>query len=483
MDELAAALRLCDEAAVWRSPCLLYELRDKDWQPRWLLSAMGLAVALGQPEAEWVVTNETAREVTLASRAEARGYQLVRKEVCPSLFQAVRPQPWRLAPKSDTFVLRTANRERWAEIVRSNLLLGNDRLRLLGLAPPSGAGIASPVEPTSTEASLFLVRVEGLSAFLREKWQADPEIEVFYPAPAEPRLLLPWGYEYPLRDKFDFAASTEEHLWFVTADGQWLRTTAVWTDLYDHLAVQDLALEIATWAPAERGEKVEIELRLEPSEAQERPQLWVLAEEERPALEALLREASEAELDRLRIAFLEDGPGGRRFLLHEVGLGVAPPPLRATRAFFAPFPDEGLYLPVGQRLTPLLSRAKLVEALRLDREALTLIEPGGRGGPCACPANLRVWKVSREALRPIHEVVDYFIAEALEEVRALERQTVFDFETPLERAADRPTVSPKGREQRRWKSVWAWLRSGLWSVVCGLWSVVCGLWSRRAERP
>lgn len=451
MDELAATLRLCDEAAVWKSPCLLYELRDADQQPRWFLSAVGLAVALGQPEAEWVVTNETATELTLASRAEARRYHLVHKGFYPSLFQAIRPQPWRTPPRPDTFVLGTASRERWTEIVRSNLLLGNDRLRLLVLAPPAEEGAAASVEPRSPEATLFLVRVEGLSAFLREKWQAEPEVEIFYPAPTEPRLLLPWGYEYPLVDKFDFTASAEGDLWLVTAEGQWLRTTATWSDLYDHLAVQDLALEVATWLPAEGVEKVDIELRLEPSEAQERPQLWVLAEEERPALEALLREASEEELARLRIAFLAEETGRRRFLLHEVGLGLAPPPLRAGRPFFAPFPDEGLFWPVGQRLTPLLSRAKLTEALRLDRETLTLIEPGSS-------AHLRVWKVSREALRPIHEIVDYFIAEAVEEVRALERQITFEFEAPLEGAVAGPAVPTPGRRWKGWKGLWGWLR-------------------------
>jgi hypothetical protein len=118
-----------------------------------------------------------------------------------------------------------------------------------------------------------------------------------------------------------------------------------------------------------------------------------------------------------------DGGGDPVYLIVE-RLGVAgrvPPPMRGGAGYYARLPEEQLYLPVGRRVAPLLSRRGLVDALGLGRDHLTLLDAGPDG-------KVLVTRVPRAALGLVPEMVDYLAGEAATDVQALLGVPRFDFD-------------------------------------------------------
>ncbi|HIE50835.1 MAG TPA: hypothetical protein EYP85_03670 [Armatimonadetes bacterium] len=427
LEELYAALRQCNRAEAWRAPAAVWRLRGPQGETVWLLQVSFWSPAM----AVWTLKKADEREVVLEGGEGLETFAVEERWEAASLFEAVRLEPWPYPPAGEVLYLWLP-RERWAEVIRSNLLLGNDQMQFV------------PIKPDRV-----LLRVVGLSPFLREKWRQDPDLGLFYPAGDE-HVLLPWGFTYPLREKFSFLSAAEGERWLVTPDHRWWHLPpAQLRDVYEVLRVNELNLQVAELQPGEAMEPVAIDLQLEETETTERPQVWRLTEREREALEELLAQAPEEELDRLQVAYLQTAAGERFYLVVERSPTGIAPYLRAGRAYFARYPEEHLYLPVGTRLRPPLGRRACIEAFALREEVLTLVERGKEGG-------LQVWRVPRSALRPLREIVDYFLGEMVEEVRALERQIIFEFEQEPA-GPEEEQIAPTRRLP--W---WKWLR-WLWT--------------------
>ncbi|NUP99023.1 MAG: hypothetical protein HUU35_04105 [Armatimonadetes bacterium] len=391
-DDLLAALRLCDDPETWRLPTIRYAFRGGQ-ETAWLLRFEQCPAGLpAEPVSAAVSANEV---VVTRPEGELRG-PLESELAAPSLLQAVPLVPWSGSSPAVVFV-RLATRELFREVARASLMLGNDKMRYL----PLGEG-------------RYLLRVEGLSAFLREKWRDEPGVELFWPIDPDSRALAPWGLSFPLVDKLQLLSGDDSLFWLLERDGRWRQLQGALADIYERVEVDPGRLLTSELIASDDAPTVRVELRLEPSEAREQPQLWWLGPDERPALEHLLREAGEADLNQLQVAVVVEPDDRRSFVVVErlTTPGRLAPPIQGGRVFFARLPVEHLYLPLGQRLAPLLSRRSLIDALGLGDDHLTLVTPAEN-------SRLRVSRIPRGALRPLPDLLDYFAAESGEAVRAL----------------------------------------------------------------
>lgn len=400
-DELLAALRLCDDPASWSRPTERLELQGEDGQTAWLLATEG---AVGGVKPEPFELRSESPELQLQSRGETHLYQVVERRRATTLLQAVPLVRGATEPAAVTIV-RVGTPERFVEVARDNLMLGNDRLGYL----PLGDGPA-------------VLRVEQQSEFLAAKWSGADELELYQPSPDDPRLYTPRGLVYPLADKLRLLPGDDDDCWLVDRGGEWSHLRGPWHDIYERISISDSNLEVRELAVAGAVPRLRINLRLTPTERSEPPQLWILDPTEREVLARLLREATEQELNHLEIGYLSDPSGGVSLVIAERHGSVVrlSPPLHGGRPFIARLPAELLYLPSGTTLQPLLSRRSLIEALGLDETHLTVVERAEGNG-------LKVLRVPREAMRPLLDVVDYLAGEAADDVEAVLDRVVFDF--------------------------------------------------------
>jgi len=318
------------------------------------------------------------------------------------------------------------------ELAQACLMLDNDRLRYL----PLGGG-------------RVLLRVEQLSAFLLRRWQAEPGLACYTPAASEPRLLQPWGWRFPLPDKLAFVESADEVLCLLSPEPPWTIVRGRAEDIYERLTIDPGRLDAVTVAADEDLPRIEVSLRLEPAERREPGRLWWLAADQEPLLERLVAEASEDALSGLQIARLGGEVGGF-VVVARPGAQLSPvPALLHAPAWAARLPDEHLYVPVGHRLAPLLSRRSLIEALGLRDEVLSIVSVRADGG-------LLVQQVQRALLRPLAAVADYRIARAKEPIGALLAEVTFDFDLTAESPGE-DDAPPAAARVSLWQSLRRWL--------------------------
>ncbi len=420
-EELYAALRFCDDPDAWRRAADLWALRDGD-QRAWLLRAEPLPGVPGTP----------ARSDGERVLAGEREWRVVERRARPTLVETVPLAPEPSRPSAAVYAVMPGPSFR--DAARDVLMLGNDRMRYL----PLGDG-------------RILLLIEELNEFLRARWAESEDIALYRPAEAEPRVLLPWGFGYPLADKLHFVGADEHQLWLADDEAPWRRLNGPPADIYERIQVDPGGLERRELPAADEVPTITVALRLEPSEEAARPQLWWLAEGDRPALEQLVREASEAELNNLQVAAVSDAGRPAWLVAERLGIGgQLTPPVHGGRAYVARLPVEHLYLPVGLRLAPLLSRRSLVEALGLGEDHLTLLDVAPAGG-------LRVQRVPRSALRPLSDLALYDAGAAADEVEALRQQVVFDFGLDLP-VVEEPGEQPPAPERAGlWASFMKWL--------------------------
>lgn len=383
-EELWAWLRLCDIPRAWTSPTRRLELAGTT---AGVLEIEGEPTGLGDgPE---VTVNGERVEVA----GEPEPLLIARVTAWPTLVQAL---PWRPAtePAEVTCaVLETP--ELFRQLARECLLLDNDRLRYA----PLGEGRS-------------LLRVEDLNAFLATKWERLPGVRLYQPDPLEPRALLPLGWRYPLSDKLAFGLGEGDHLWLADETTPWRLIPGPLADIYERLEVDPGGLTTVAVEAVDDLPVIRVELRLEPVGERDRPRLWWLDETERTHLEELLREATEEELGNLQIAPVRVADRTGYLLLERLSeVTRLAPPLRGGRAYTSRPTAEGLYLPVGRRLAPVLSRRSLQEALGLGEGHLTIVDE--------TPEGLALTRLNRSALRPVLEILDYFAATAPEPLTAI----------------------------------------------------------------
>lgn len=411
---LYAALQLCDDPAVWGAPATVWAL-TRDPEPAYALHT----------EAPGLGAGATAEVDDHYAVVDGEQYPIAARHAAPSLLQAVPLVPSPEAGTPELVYLCYADGDAFRRAAGDCLMLGNDKLRYLALGE---AGV---------------LRLEAPSYFLLAKWRNDPRLSCYHPSAAEPRLLVSAGWGHPLPDKLQLAGGEGEELWLVDADGSWRRLAGSFTDLYERVVVGSDGFAVEPLTPAGEPPALTVKLRLQPAERHDRAQAWRLAAADRPRLERLLHEATEAELNNLLLACVRDGDGTGFVLVERLNAAArAGLPLQGGRAYAARLPEEMLYLPVGTSLQPLLSRRTLVEALGLGEDHLTLVDAAADGG-------LRLTRLPREWFRPLLQVIDYFAGEAAPEVRAVADQVGFDFD--LEAVEEAPAAAPAPASWwRRW---------------------------------
>lgn len=418
-DELCATLRLCNDPGSWRQPVCRTRLESDSCGPAWLLDCREPLVGL--PIQDVVVRSEGER-VTVRLGEESSDWRRCAVDQLPNLFRAVPLVPRRVDRVPQVLYLLIADAGQFVELARANLMLGNDRLACAAL-----------------DDGRVVLRVEGMSAFLAEKWLDAEGIETLAPSTGESRLLLPLDSDWPLPDKLPLLPAGETELWLVSRAGEWRSFPAVLEDIYERIAIRASDLGIEPLRPTDAPE-ITVELRLVATERRDRPQLWWLEGSEREVLERLFREASEAELNNLQMAALVDSGGRRCYVLVERhgALTRLEPPLRGGRPYVARLADDLLYLPVGYGIEPLLSRRSLVETLGLADDHLTLIDRDG--------ARLKVTQVPLAALQPVVNLVNYAAADAAEALAALDATVSLDLDLDL----SEPAAMPPEPWWRRW---------------------------------
>lgn len=390
-DELVAALALLAEPAAWQRPVRRLRLATASGEPAWVLVAA--SPLAGLPAGPAVNAQPGAVEVDGPNGPTA--YVVEATDDLAHLAQAV-PFVAREPGATGRTYVEVPDEDTLGEVVRSILVLGNDRVALLGL-----------------EGGRALVRVDGLNTFLWTEWARRDDLRLYEPATGQPRLLLPAGWDHPLGAHLDLGAGRE--LWLAEEHGRWRRVGGALRDVYDHLRVEAAGLHAEILRPSTDPPRVSVALRLEPSQGAERPGLWRLEAADRPVLEQLLSEAAEAELAALQAAVVQvpGRPGPTIVLVERPGAAAsAPLSLAGVAAYVGRLSAEHLYVPQGFRLAPVLSRRGLVDCLGLSEQHLTLIEPEDE-------AHIRLWRVPREGLRPLVELVDYLVGEAEPEVARL----------------------------------------------------------------
>jgi hypothetical protein len=402
-EEMVASLHLLDDPALWRAAVRRVRLEAAGRPPAWLLQPTAPGPELSSPG---VRLRRLGRD--LAADWGEGEIVFTPGEVLdlPALVQAVPLAPQAAPAEGGACFIETPDATWFREVVKSNLMLGNDRLACLSL----GEGRA-------------LTRIEGLNAFLSQRWSAEPELVRYQADPVEPRLLTPWGWGYPLADKLRLLGGGQD-LWLVDREGCWRAARGPFTDVYDHLALDAAGLGLEPASPAGELPRVPVALRLEPTDGDERPQLWRLDGGGDGILERLVAEASEAELNNLQVAALSVGEPPATVLLVVERLGGPsrlPPPIAGGRAYYARLPEEQLYLPVGRRVAPLLSRRGLVEALGLAPDHLTLLDLDEA-------ERLRLTRVPRACLGLTTDLVEYGAAQDEGAVRGLLGAVRFDFD-------------------------------------------------------
>ncbi|MBI5832319.1 MAG: hypothetical protein HZB16_08450 [Armatimonadetes bacterium] len=419
-EELVAGLSLISDPAAWQRPARRVQLLGPEGQTAWVIQSETPVPGAG---ASVGALSREGERIVVRTREAERVYGVAEVRDLAALGQAVPLAPRRGEPASTTYV-EISDGQRFREAIRQNLMLGNDQIGVLVVA----GGRA-------------LLRVERLSGFLREAWLADPALTLYQPSTEQPRLLLPWGWDHPLARHVRVAGDRD--FWLVDKQGAWNRVSGGFRDVYDHLSLDPEGLRTETWTAATALPRVQVALRLEPTDSADRPTLWRLAPADRPALDRLLSESAESELATLQAACLDVGDRGEPtiFICERPGTtNRMPPPITGGQAFVGRLATEHLYVPVGLRLAPFLSRRGLVETLCLADDHLTLVEPGEG-------ETIRLLRVPRSALRPVVDLVDYLVAEAETEVASLLDTVRVDLD--LDAA---PDDSSKGGDGRR--SLW-----------------------------
>lgn len=425
--ELAAALALCDAPEAWRAPARRIALTGEHGEEGYVLQT---PAALPGVRPGGVRGASEGDRVRFRSGDREALYQAADVTDCPTLWQAVPLQPAPPPPSEGVTWLAVPDQAAYREAVCAALLLGNDALGCL----PLEAGA--------------LLRCERLSAFLAAKWAGRPGWQRYYACATEPRFLLPVGWDYPLAAKLALAPAEHDYC-LMEPDGRWRWVRGRFEDVYDKIALDAGPLGGAPLQPAAELPRLRVELRLEPADTRERPRLWRLGADQRAQLDRLLALASEAELENLSLAAVQDSTGAVAWFLLDTltGQSRAAGVLEGGRAWFARLPDEHLWLPVGTRLVPLPSRRSLIDSLALREDRLTLLDDAGDGA-------IRSLRVPLSAFRPLADLLDYETAAAAEEVEALLAAVTFDFDlaadplAPAETGSGRKTKSKNGFWQR-----------------------------------
>jgi hypothetical protein len=255
---------------------------------------------------------------------------------------------------------------------------------------------------------------------------------------AAPRVWVEFGYSHP------FAAQLrvpEEQLLLLRAPRHWLALEdSPFQDVYDIVEFQ-LPKVPAGWNETSPQEKIAVPLKLAAGNAADVPELWVLRENALDQLDAFVRDADAALLQRLTFAIATDAGGNRIAVLRTRPSKLPPPALALEHALgYKPFWKlPNLFLPAGKRLHPTLRRDTVRRLLADDPDQVVWLHPDSAGG-------FTPESVPDAAFRSLEDWIDYVIETNQSLLAAWIEATRFDFDQFICVEPSAPKPKPPGDE-------------------------------------
>ena len=326
--------------------------------------------------------------------------------------------PWK-TPRPEarqTVVFWLHNADLLTRLVGDSMALKNDRIRYATVND-------------GKRASSLLVRIEEPSVYLLQLCQEAfaKEITLYYPD--SDGLFLPWGHDYPLIDLWSKHARQtpgDAGSWrFFDADGQVKSVAPVrWEDIYDATNFEFDASYHSNWLQDDEVEhRIRLTLRNEERGRPLEPELWMLAEDQRPQLESLLSAVDETDADNLILSIQRDGQGCRWFFLREKQTARKRKYFDFVGKRFASYKGfPNLFLPVECELQPQLRRDQYPQLFELKSGELTLMIPAEEQGQVG-----RLVRLNERSFKPLRTYIDYLIEGDRELLEDVMTKSVFDF--------------------------------------------------------
>lgn len=311
------------------------------------------------------------------------------------------------------------------------------------------------------DAEHHLLRLDGAPFFVVLSAKEDPSQFGRYYERIAPTLYVEWGFAHLLPDLAAAAAATCESVALIDRDGRWLLLPSQ-QDSEELLDVilptlphkgRSLAPRSATDRPVD--DKFEIRLRLEATQPAV-AELWLVGADQFAKLGDALYAATPEEVERLTVARLANRDGRAFYLLRE---RTAPGQTQMGHTLSALFESSGFvrlegtdnfFLPAGRRLRPRLRRDALRQLLRLEDNAIVLLEEDADG--------VQLTTIHTVDEQPITRWIELVATDRRRELDRMLEDAVLSFpaisidEPPPQRSAPPPTVTrPKKRGVRKEK--------------------------------
>jgi hypothetical protein len=350
---------------------------------------------------------------------------LLRRVSAKSLLELVELAPWRGEPAAiGCVVLWLSDPALLPKIATDCLKLGNDRLQFALIDAPNEDGAKRNAGREASATRALLLRIESPPWFVLQRCLEEIADDVAVFLPASEDLHVAWGWRHPLEDLWLRSTRPRKGDWlFFRPGAPRLRVSPpAWRDLYDAASFELEFDGDPTWLQSDgAATRFSVPLRLAPRVRPVEPELWLLRESDRPALERLLWALDQEELDKLLLAVHDDANGERFYFLrerHDGRGGRSHLDFGGERfASYKGFPN--LFLPADLELQPQLRRDRYRSIFGLEHGDATVLLASGGDAP-------RVVRFAEKSFEPLSRLVDHLLDASLERLKEISAKTHFD---------------------------------------------------------
>lgn len=238
---------------------------------------------------------------------------------------------------------------------------------------------------------------------------------------ASPRVWVEYGFAHPFGSQIKVP---EQQLVLLRSPRHWeFLDESPFEDVYGILTF-DLPQVPVGWNESVAPETIAVPLKLAPGNAADVPELWVLRENAIDQLDAFVRDADAALVQRLTFAVAADAEGRKLVVLRTRPSKLPPPvlPFEAAAGFKPFWKLPNLFLPSNKRLHPTLRRDAVRRLLADDPDRVVWLHAGANG-------EFTPESVADAAFRPLEDWIEYVIETNEEPLREWIGATQFDFDS------------------------------------------------------
>jgi hypothetical protein len=238
---------------------------------------------------------------------------------------------------------------------------------------------------------------------------------------ASPRVWVEYGFAHPFGSQIKVP---EQQLVLLRSPRHWeFLDESPFEDVYGILTFNLPQVPVG-WNESVAPETIAVPLKLAPGNAADAPELWVLRENAIDQLDAFVRDADAALLQRLTFAVAADAEGRKLVVLRTRPSKLPPPVLPfESAAGFKPFWKlPNLFLPSNKRLHPTLRRDAVRRLLADDPDRVVWLHAGANG-------EFTPESVPDAAFRPLEDWIEYVIETNPEPLQEWIGAAQFDFDS------------------------------------------------------